>query len=114
MPGPDHGEGRLSDDGQPVFQETEMAIRSFASKPLEKLFEDGFHKRIPSDQAKRIAALLDHLDAAKTRQDLNIAGLHELKGDRKGTFAWKVTANWWLTFRFSGGDAFDVNIEDYH
>jgi proteic killer suppression protein len=91
-----------------------MTIRSFSRKPLQRLFEVGFHKKIPADQASRLIELLDHLDAAKTRQDLAIAGFHELKGDRKGTFAWKVTANWRLTFRFENGDAFDVSYEDYH
>ena len=91
-----------------------MAIRGFARKPLERLFENGFHKKIPADQATKLVELLDQLNAAGTKQDLVIAGFHELKGDRKGTYAWKVTANWRLTFPFENGDAFDVNYEDYH
>lgn len=91
-----------------------MAIRGFTWKPLERLFENGFHKKIPTEQAAKLVELLDQLDAAKTKRDLAIAGFHELKGDRKGTYAWKVSANWRLTFRFENGDAFDVNYEDYH
>lgn len=41
-------------------------------------------------------------------------GLHELKGDRAGTWAVKVNKNWRLTFRFADGDASEVNFEDYH
>lgn len=91
-----------------------MAIRSFSSKPLEKLFESGVYRRIPAEQTEKIRRLLDHLNAARSKDDLNIAGFHQLKGDRKGTCVWKVTANWRLTFRFENGDAFDVNLEDYH
>ena len=40
--------------------------------------------------------------------------LHELKGDRKDTWSVTVQANWRITFRFSGGDADDVDYEDYH
>jgi proteic killer suppression protein len=40
--------------------------------------------------------------------------LHELKGDRKGTWAVSVSANWRVTFRFEGKDATEVDYEDYH
>jgi plasmid maintenance system killer protein len=40
--------------------------------------------------------------------------LHPLKGSRKGVWAVTVRANWRVTFRFEGGDAYDVDLEDYH
>mgnify|MGYP002266876738 CR=1 FL=1 len=40
--------------------------------------------------------------------------LHELKGDRKATWAVTVQANWRITFRFENGNAEIVNYEDYH
>jgi proteic killer suppression protein len=40
--------------------------------------------------------------------------LHELKGNRKGTWSVQVTGNWRLTFIFQKGDLFDVDYEDYH
>ena len=39
---------------------------------------------------------------------------HPLKGDRKGTYAVTVQANWRITFKFENGEAFDVDLEDYH
>jgi len=39
---------------------------------------------------------------------------HELKGERKGTYAVSISGNWRLTFCFGGEDAVDVNLEDYH
>jgi proteic killer suppression protein len=40
--------------------------------------------------------------------------LHPLKGDRKGTWAVKVSGNWRVTFIFVGKDANAVDYEDYH
>jgi len=47
---------------------------------------------------------------------MNLPGLklHELKGNRKGTWAVQVSGNWRVTFSFDGVDATDVNYEDYH
>jgi proteic killer suppression protein len=91
-----------------------MAIQSFKSKPLQNLFQRGFDKAIPSELRKKLDAMLQRLDSAETTNDLKIAKFHRLKGDRGDTHAWHVTANWRLTFRFEHGDAFDVDLEDYH
>jgi proteic killer suppression protein len=40
--------------------------------------------------------------------------LHELKGDRKGTWSVSVSGSWRVTFSFDGKDAVDVDYEDYH
>jgi proteic killer suppression protein len=40
--------------------------------------------------------------------------LHPLKGDRKGSWAVRVSGNWRVTFNFSGSDVEDVDYEDYH
>lgn len=49
-------------------------------------------------------------------KDMDLPGLHlhELKGDRKGTWAVSVSGNWRVTFRFEGKDATEVDYEDYH
>ena len=40
--------------------------------------------------------------------------LHALKGDLRGFWAFTVRANWRIVWRFDGGDAFDVDLTDYH
>jgi len=47
---------------------------------------------------------------------MNLPGLnlHELHGDRKGTWAVNVSGNWRVTFAFEGNDANRVDYEDYH
>ena len=49
-------------------------------------------------------------------QAMNLPGyrLHPLKGGLKGFWSVTVRANWRITFRFEGADAFDVELTDYH
>lgn len=94
-----------------------MSIFSFKDKKLENLYYHGSYKGVkgvPDDVKDKIISLLDLLDAATTTRDLNVPGFHPLKGDRRGVYALKITANWRLTFRFLDGKAFDVDREDYH
>ena len=80
------------------------------------LFESGNKKGVPAKLADKITRRLDALDAAFDPLDLFIPGfdLHELKGDRQGTWSISLTGNWRITFRFEHEDAFDVDLEDYH
>jgi proteic killer suppression protein len=91
-------------------------IKTWKHKGLKDFFETGSTKGIPAKHSKRIGRILDAIDSASEIEDLNIPGfdLHELKGDRKGTWAITVTGNWRITFKFINGDAYDVNYEDYH
>jgi plasmid maintenance system killer protein len=41
-------------------------------------------------------------------------GLHKLKGNRKGQWAMTVNARWRICFEFRNGDAYEVEIVDYH
>jgi proteic killer suppression protein len=45
---------------------------------------------------------------------LRSIGLHKLTGDRKGQWAMTINGPWRLCFRFENGDAYDVEIVDYH
>ena len=91
-------------------------IRGFRHKGLERYFSKSDRGGINAKQAARILRLLDRLDAAAKPEDMNLPGyrFHGLKGDRKGTYAVSVSGNRRITFRFEDGDAFDVNLEDYH
>lgn len=91
-------------------------IRSFRHKGLKEFFETGSRRGISSDLAARIGRRLDVLHAAQELADIDVHGfnLHRLKGARAGEWAIWVTGNWRITFRFSRGDAHDLNLEDYH
>lgn len=61
--------------------------------------------------------LLLALNVAKTLQDLSplkSVGLHKLKGGRKSQWAMTVNGPWRICFEFRRGDAYDVEIVDYH
>lgn len=91
-------------------------IRSFRHRGLERYFTRSDHRGIPAEFTARLSRVLDRLDAATRPEDMNLPGyrFHPLKGRRRGTYAVTVSGNWRLTFRFDGGDAIDVNLEDYH
>ena len=91
-------------------------IKSFRHKGLKRPFESDDDRGGPSELSRKIRRQLDYLNAASAIQDMDLPGyaLHELKGERKGTWAIKVTGNWRITFRFEPGEAYDVDFEDYH
>ena len=91
-------------------------IKSFAHKGLEQFFETGSKAGIQPRHADRLRLILAQLYQARTLDDMNIPSLrlHELRGNRQGTWAVTVQANWRITFRFVEGDAEVVDYEDYH
>jgi toxin HigB-1 len=91
-------------------------IKSFRHKGLKRLFESDDRRGVPPELSRKIRRQLDYLNAAAAIQDMDLPGyaLHELKGERKGTWAIKVTGNWRITFSFEPGEADDVDFEDYH
>jgi proteic killer suppression protein len=93
-----------------------VAIKGFRHKGLERFFTTGTKRGIQAKHAARLRLILGALNAATNPQDLNLPGLelHELQGDRKGTWAVKVSRNWRVTFVFAGKDADGVDYEDYH
>jgi len=91
-------------------------IKGFKHKGLREFFDTGNLKGILPSHAKKIALILDLLNAARTVQDMDFPGanLHPLKGKLKGCWAISISGNWRLTFQFEQGDAFVVNYIDYH
>ena len=91
-------------------------IQSFKHKGLRMLFEDDDGRKVKADQMDKLRLILSTLDQAMEALDMDQPAfrLHPLRGDRKGTWAVTVRANWRITFRFEGRHAFDVDLEDYH
>ena len=93
-----------------------LVIRTFRHRGLKRLFQEGDPSRIRADQVSRIADVLAHLDRARHPSDLDLPGyrLHPLKGDLKGMWSVTISGNWRMIFRLENGDAFDVDLVDYH
>ena len=91
-------------------------IKKFKHKGLRKLFESGVASGIQPQHAARVRRILALLETADTIEDMDLPGLslHQLKGERKGTYAVKVSGNRRVTFKIIDGDILDVNYEDYH
>lgn len=91
-------------------------IRSFKHRGLKRLYERDDRSGIRPDFVDTVQEILTVLDGSATSQELDLPGyrLHPLKGDLKGFWAVTVRANWRIVFRFEGGDAFDVELIDYH
>ena len=56
------------------------------------------------------------LDTAHCIEDLDVPGyrLHKLKGKLKEFWSITVSGNWHITFKYSDGNVYVVNYEDYH
>ncbi|MCB0212975.1 MAG: type II toxin-antitoxin system RelE/ParE family toxin [Anaerolineae bacterium] len=91
-------------------------IKNFKHKGLEKFFLTGSKAGIQAEHARKLQLILGRLNASTNPRDMNLPGLylHELKGDRQGSWSVRVSGNWRVTFEFDQTDAITVNYEDYH
>jgi len=92
-------------------------IKSFADRRTEALFTTGRTKRFPVDIVARAIRKLEYVHLATTLDDLKVPPgnrLHALKDDRQGQHAIAINDQWRICFRFVDGDAYDVEVCDYH
>ncbi len=77
----------------------------------------GKSRRLPPDVVQRALRKLDQLNAATTLQDLKCPPsnrLHALTGGRKGQHSIAINDQWRVCFVFEDGDAYEVEVCDYH
>ena len=92
-------------------------IKTFADKRTAELFAKGVARGFPPDVARRAVRKLEYVDLATRLEDLRTPPgnrLHALKGERVGQHAIAVNDQWRVCFQFVDGDAFDVEVCDYH
>jgi proteic killer suppression protein len=92
-------------------------IRSFADHETGRLFARTPGRRFPPELHRVMLRKLLQLDAADRLDDLRIPPgnrLEALKGDRKGQHSIRVNDQWRVCFRWDDGDAYEVEIVDYH
>ncbi|MDZ7762042.1 MAG: type II toxin-antitoxin system RelE/ParE family toxin [Desulfovermiculus sp.] len=91
-------------------------IQKFKHKGLKRFFESGISSGVDPQHVTRVWKILALLETAETLEDMDLPGLglHQLKGNRKGTWEVKVSGNWRITSKIQNGYAFDVTYEDYH
>ncbi len=92
-------------------------IRSFRSKETERIWQGAQSRKFPGDVQNRALRKLRQLDASLMLEDLrNPPGdrLEALRADRAGQWSIRINDQWRICFRWSDGEAHDVEIVDYH
>jgi proteic killer suppression protein len=92
-------------------------IRTWRNSVTRKVWEGERPNQLRGLDVEAAVDLLLALNVAKSLHDLSplkSVGLHKLKGDRKGQWAMTVNGPWRICFEFRKGDAFEVEIVDYH
>lgn len=92
-------------------------IRSFKGKDAEKIFNRVFVKKFATHLQDAALRKLVLIHTAGKLDDLQIPPgnqLEKLKGDRDGQFSIRVNDQFRICFRWEDGNAFDVEIVDYH
>jgi proteic killer suppression protein len=91
-------------------------IRSWANSATRQFPESGKNKfsGIDVEVAEDLLAALHAASSLGDLSPLKSLGLHKLTGSRKGQWAMTVSGPWRICFRFADGDAWDVEIVDYH
>ena len=94
-----------------------MDVYSIRHKGFRQFFARGESRGLPPQQIEKIRRILAALDNAENLDELrSMPGwrLHQLRGDRQGTWSISFTGNWRLTFRVEEGGIHDLDLEDYH
>ena len=92
-------------------------IASFHDNETLKIWEGEFSRRLPTQIQTVARRKLRMLNNAQRIDDLGIPPqnrLEKLSGDREGQWSIRINDQWRVCFRFVDGDAYDVEITDYH
>ena len=92
-------------------------IKRFADRDTEKFYETAKSKKVPSSIQKVALRKLDYLHAAHLLEDLCVPPgnmLEPLKGNQQGKYSIRINKQYRIVFLFENGNAYDVEIIDYH
>jgi proteic killer suppression protein len=92
-------------------------IASFRDAETERLWQSGKNRRLPSDLQRRAFKKLAVLNAAVELDNLRVPPgnqLEALRGDRRGQHSIRINDQYRVCFLWRNGNAFEVEITDYH
>lgn len=92
-------------------------IRSFKCKETKKIFDRQRSRRLPYDIQQVALRKLRMLNRSVTLNDLRVPPanrLEKLSGSRAGQYSIRINDQWRVCFEWRGGDAYNVEIVDYH
>jgi toxin HigB-1 len=95
-----------------------VLIKSFANAEMRDFWETGKSKKIPPSNLRSVSKRkLAMVDSAKELSDLKMPPgnrLHGLIGERAGQHAIRINDQYRICFIWRDGNAYDVEITDYH
>jgi len=94
-----------------------MIIRSVQHRGILRFLEDDDSRELRPDLVRRLRNILAVLiTATDMKAVVGAPGwrIHQLKGDRAGTWSISVSGNWRLTFEIKLGEIYNLDLEDYH
>ncbi len=92
-------------------------IKSFSSREAQKLYEQGYSKKLPFNIQRIALRKLYIIEAATSLSDLRIPPsnhLEKLIGNRNGKYSIRINKQWRICFVWRNGNAYDVEMIDYH
>ena len=93
-----------------------MRIRTVRHGGLKRFIEDDYDRGIRRDLVNRVRRILTALLRV---EDKGLEGppgwrIHQLTGDRAGTWSISVSGNWRITFEIDNDEIHSLDLEDYH
>jgi toxin HigB-1 len=92
-------------------------IKSFRDRETARVFRQQVSRRLPGDMQRIAYRKLVQIDAATRLETLRIPPgnrLEALSGNRRGQHSIRINEQWRICFVWRDGDAYDVEIADYH
>ncbi len=92
-------------------------IKTFRGRETEKIFSGRHSKRFPKEMQKTALRKLTMLHGAASLGFLRVPPanhLEKLSGSRQGQWSIRINDQWRICFRWQDGDAYDVEVVDYH
>ena len=94
-----------------------MIVRTVRHKGLKRFIENDDSRGIRADLVNRVRAILTALIAAQDMSGVHGPPgwrLHQLTGERAGTWSISVSGNWRITFDVETGEVCNLDLEDDH
>jgi toxin HigB-1 len=92
-------------------------VKSYRDQETEKLAHGRLSPRLPAEIQRRATMRLDRIEAAVELDDLRVPPSHRLellKGDQADRYSIRINDQWRICFDWRDGNAYDVEIVDYH
>ena len=100
-----------------AFRYAQFVIKTFANKHTAAVFAGYAVRGLPMQIQRRARAKLLAIEAAAQLDDLRVPPgnrLEALRGDRRGRYSLRINDQWRICFVWRAGDAWEVEIVDYH